>query len=407
MLKKLLYSLLFITITLQSATSVKTTLSEESIARLYVATFNRAPDSVGLEYWINSALTLEQIAQSFFDQEETRKLYPDAKDNREFIEAVYDNLFNRVADSEGAEYWLAELDSGKTHRSVFILAIINGALGDDAIILRNKTIVGLAFADAGMNDVDDAREIMNDVDATDTSVEEALKKFGLGQEQPTPPSPTPPQPTPPQATTQKGWYIRINTTANTLRDTHTVFGYLDGASDGKDRYDSEAMASSGLYSMIYHHDFGEKKEYRSDYRSNKKSGKQTEIWVLQVKYAKDKYADVTISWDGITYVQGIRGGGFNETHENSSLELENMRLVDTANGAVINVANTHSYSFSMDGSSMHEFKWMMLAEDEEEPEATNVNDMDSRPSTMRTMTTSAEDAEEPNKRMRFDPPFEE
>ncbi len=157
-------------------------MSEEGIVKLYVATFNRAPDSAGLEYWINSGLTLEQIAQSFFDQEETQKLYPNASDNKEFIEAAYGNLFNRAPDSEGAEYWLAALDSGEIHHSVFILAIINGALGDDAIMLKNKTIVGLAFTDAGLNDVDDTREIMKDVDATDASIEEALRKFGLNQE---------------------------------------------------------------------------------------------------------------------------------------------------------------------------------------------------------------------------------
>ncbi len=156
--------------------------------------------------------------------------------------------------------------------------------------------------------------------------------------------------------------------------------------------------------MIYHNDFGEKKEYHSDYRSNKKSGRQTEIWVLKVKYAKDKYADVTISWDDITYVQGIRGGGFNETHKSSSPELENMRLVDTANGVVIDVANTHSYSFSMDGSSTHEFKWMMLADGMEEPVTAEVNEINSR---LGTMSMMAIDTEEPRKSMRFDPPFEE
>jgi len=41
--------------------------TRESVTKLYVATFNRAPDSAGLNYWLNdSGLQLEQIAQSFF-----------------------------------------------------------------------------------------------------------------------------------------------------------------------------------------------------------------------------------------------------------------------------------------------------------------------------------------------------
>ena len=47
-------------------------VTEQQVAELYVATFNRAPDAAGLAYWVNSALTIEEIAQSFFDQPETQ-----------------------------------------------------------------------------------------------------------------------------------------------------------------------------------------------------------------------------------------------------------------------------------------------------------------------------------------------
>jgi len=52
-----------------------------------------------------------------------------------------------------------------------ILAIANGALGTDQTILDNKTEVGLYSAEKGVNDVDDATNIMRDVDETDKSVE--------------------------------------------------------------------------------------------------------------------------------------------------------------------------------------------------------------------------------------------
>ncbi len=121
--------------------------TQENVAKLYVATFNRAPDAAGLAYWVNDArLDLEGIAQSFFDQSETQEAYPPDSTNADFVEAVYLNLFNRASDQAGLEYWVGELDSGHIAKSVFILAVINGAqntveYGNDATILTNKTTV--------------------------------------------------------------------------------------------------------------------------------------------------------------------------------------------------------------------------------------------------------------------------
>jgi hypothetical protein len=136
----------------------------DSVTKLYVATFNRAPDSAGLEYWLNgSGLQLEQISQSFFDQPETQKLYPSSTSNREFIKSVYSNLFNRDPDSVGLDYWESELNSGRIPKSVFILAVINGAQGTDATILEKKKNVGIAYVESGSNDLDLARSVMLDL----------------------------------------------------------------------------------------------------------------------------------------------------------------------------------------------------------------------------------------------------
>ena len=138
--------------------------TEENVAKLYVATFNRAPDTAGLNYWVNdSKLSLEQIAQSFFDQTETQEAYPSDVNITVFVETVYANLFNRNPDQAGWDYWVQELDSGSIAKSVFILAVINGALNNDATILENKSSVGLAFANAGLNDVEEAKNIMRGI----------------------------------------------------------------------------------------------------------------------------------------------------------------------------------------------------------------------------------------------------
>ena len=45
--------------------------TQTNVTRLYIATFDRTPDIAGLNYWVGSSnLSLESIAQSFFDQED-------------------------------------------------------------------------------------------------------------------------------------------------------------------------------------------------------------------------------------------------------------------------------------------------------------------------------------------------
>jgi len=114
--------------------------TEDSLTKLYIATFDRAPDTVGLEYWIQSWLSLEEIAQSFFEQQETLEKY-NGKSNRELIDIVYLNLFQREVDEEGLLYWQNALETQAVSRDKFILATMNGALGDDAILLNTKTTI--------------------------------------------------------------------------------------------------------------------------------------------------------------------------------------------------------------------------------------------------------------------------
>lgn len=147
--------------------------TQESTAELYIAFFERAPDADGLEYWLKSGLSLEQISESFFYQKETQEKYPDSLTNEEFITTIYQNLFNHDPDAQGLQYWINELESGTMSRASAILNITNGALGDDALILQNKTEVGLYFAQNGLNDIEQAEEVMEVVTVDTKSVEDA------------------------------------------------------------------------------------------------------------------------------------------------------------------------------------------------------------------------------------------
>ncbi|MEA3491310.1 MAG: C10 family peptidase, partial [Campylobacterota bacterium] len=145
------------------------------IVELYVATFGRASDAAGVEYWADSLLTINQIAESFYYQPETQEKYPPGTTYEEFVDTVYLNLFNRLPDPAGRDYWVAALSSGKIKASLFILALINGAQDTDAVILANKTSVGEYYAFNELNDAALATLVMSDIDETEQSVEDAFE----------------------------------------------------------------------------------------------------------------------------------------------------------------------------------------------------------------------------------------
>ena len=152
-------------------------VSREQVAEIYVATFNRAPDQAGLVYWSTHAdfKTIEPIAESFFYQKETQLLYPDTMDNSEFVNEIYNNLFNRDAEPAGLTYWVNALDSGTASRANMIISIVNGAQGMDQKTLDNKTEVGLYFAQNGKTlSIAQAYEVMVDVTSQGSTVDRAM-----------------------------------------------------------------------------------------------------------------------------------------------------------------------------------------------------------------------------------------
>jgi hypothetical protein len=176
MKKIILALLLFTSLYAQEATN-------ESVTKLYVATFDRAPDANGLNYWVGTKVALESIASSFFEQNETKALYPDGYSNIDFINSIYTNLFKHSPDQKGLTYWQNKLDTNQISKSNFILAIVNGALDNDKAILDNKTAVGLRFAEGGFTDIESSKNIMKAItedpatkDAMIKAIDDALAK---------------------------------------------------------------------------------------------------------------------------------------------------------------------------------------------------------------------------------------
>ena len=125
-----------------------------SLVELYVASFNRAPDSVGLDYWgsrLSDGMSLQDIAKSFFVQPETVAAYPTNMPTSDFVTKVYNNVLSRGPDAGGLNYWVGELNNGHVTKDSFLLAIINGAMAPtgsavDRQTLANKEAVGEHYA---------------------------------------------------------------------------------------------------------------------------------------------------------------------------------------------------------------------------------------------------------------------
>jgi len=131
---------------------------------IYIAYFTRAGDGPGVVFWTDAfanftagGATIDQaatlIAQSFAVQPEATATYaflaappnPLNPSNPTqiagvdaFIEQVYQNLFNRSADSAGLAFWQNAILTGQVTVGAAVYTIANGATGSDQTVLANK-----------------------------------------------------------------------------------------------------------------------------------------------------------------------------------------------------------------------------------------------------------------------------
>lgn len=150
------------------------------LSELYTAYFNRAPDAAGLAYWAGELdsgnMDFDQIASNWAnEQQEFTDTYGENVDSDALITQVYANVLGRSPDAEGAAYWAEELASGNIQMDQFIQAVVNGAKAstgstNDAALLNNKAQVGVAMADAGINDLTFAAQVVATVTADPSTV---------------------------------------------------------------------------------------------------------------------------------------------------------------------------------------------------------------------------------------------
>ena len=153
------------------------------LTELYVAYFDRAPDAGGLLFWgtsLANGVSLQEIAELFFDQQETHDKLPEDLSSEEFVTLAYNNFLERDPDDAGKAFWVSNLEAGNVSRPEFMLALIEGARADtgspdDVRTIEDKGDIGVSFALInGLNDVDDAEEVMaayDDEDRADSLAE--------------------------------------------------------------------------------------------------------------------------------------------------------------------------------------------------------------------------------------------
>ena len=165
-------------------TATMTKIQIDSLTEVYIASFNRAPDAIGLDYWgsrLHDGMSLEAIAKSFFVQPETAAKYPPSTTNESFATTVYGNVLGRTPDAGGLAYWVGELDHGFS-RDKFLIAILNGAHANpsatlDVANLSNKVSVGEYYAlTKGLNDGTWANDVMSGVTSDGATVGTANAK---------------------------------------------------------------------------------------------------------------------------------------------------------------------------------------------------------------------------------------
>jgi hypothetical protein len=140
----------------------------KALAEMYVAYFNRAPDAEGLFFWADKLAegrTMDQIAENFFDQDETRKIYTDPSNTDAFVKIIYDNVLGRTPDTGGFNFWQDRLAEGDMTQGSCVLKIIEGAKNggglSDATYLSNKADLGIYYsAIKGLSDGVDGRQVL-------------------------------------------------------------------------------------------------------------------------------------------------------------------------------------------------------------------------------------------------------
>ena len=118
--------------------------------RIYQAAFDRAPDALGLGYWIaqmDQGAGLSAVAAGFVASGEFEQRYGAFSSDQQFVDLLYNNVLDRVPDPSGYDHWIESLRQGMSRAEVlayFSESVENIAYVQDAIA---NGVVYIPFGD--------------------------------------------------------------------------------------------------------------------------------------------------------------------------------------------------------------------------------------------------------------------
>ena len=95
----------------------------DPVLRLYAASFQRPADRDGTQYWLarrRSGTSLRSVAKFFVASREFRVRYGTLSDGA-FVDRVYRNVLGRAPDPSGRAFWVGELASGRRSRALVMV----------------------------------------------------------------------------------------------------------------------------------------------------------------------------------------------------------------------------------------------------------------------------------------------
>jgi hypothetical protein len=136
------------------------------VSNLYVALFNRAPDTEGMTFWseaLANGASVSQLADGFLTAPEGVAIYPPSQTGEQFVTAFYQTVFGRAPDAGGLAFWLSALDSAGGVESPEARTFLVGALVDVVSTPMGAKPAGMSDADYALT-VNDRALFGNKVD---------------------------------------------------------------------------------------------------------------------------------------------------------------------------------------------------------------------------------------------------
>ena len=115
----------FITINSIKHTRLDTDGVSGKAYRIYKAAFDRTPDTTGLGYWIaqmDKGMDVVEVAARFIDSNEFRELYGSNVSSADFLTKVYSNVLDRAPDTAGLNWWVNEMSTNPSKTWQKVLA---------------------------------------------------------------------------------------------------------------------------------------------------------------------------------------------------------------------------------------------------------------------------------------------